>query len=81
MAKTGQRALVTDGTPGRKNSVTSSNIAPLILAVQHFPLVPKSTESVRVTARILDEITNGISAFVFYRLDGSHRICIDWDVR
>ncbi|HYV30380.1 MAG TPA: CotH kinase family protein, partial [Candidatus Binatia bacterium] len=58
-----------NGTPGARNSVLRSDIAPLILDVLHFPAVPRSTDTVAVTARILDELTNGLTVSVFYRVD------------
>ena len=63
-------STVPDGTPGRANSVSSGNIAPLILDAEHFPLVPKSTESVAIRARIVDESTNGLAVAVHHRVDG-----------
>ena len=62
---------VTNGTPGRANSVASTNIAPLIVDVSQFPLIPKSTQSVTLTARILDEATNGISVTLHHQIDGA----------
>lgn len=61
----------TNGTPGAVNSAASTNAAPLILDVQHFPLVPSSTNTVAVVARLLDESASGLRAWVCYRLDGS----------
>jgi hypothetical protein len=64
-------SVTTGGTPGKPNSVAQTDIAPLIVEALHFPLVPKSTNAVMVTARILDEQTNGISVMLHYRLDGA----------
>ena len=63
-------SLVTNGTPGRANSVLTNNIAPLILEVAHFPPVPKPTEPVAVTARVVDE-TNEVTAVLYYRSHSS----------
>ena len=60
-------SLATNGTPGAANSVTSTNIGPLILDLAHFPAVPRSTNAVTVTAKILDERTNGLVVTVFFR--------------
>ena len=60
------------GTPGRANSVARANIAPMILEATHFPAIPKSSDPVTVTAKLLDEQTNGLSAMVHYRLDGQN---------
>ena len=54
-ARTGVRSAIANGTPGRTNSVLQSNIAPMILDVIHSPAIPKSTNSVTVTARLVDE--------------------------
>lgn len=59
------------GTPGAANSTADANIAPLIRNVSQSPAVPSSTEIVTVTARITDEATTGITATLFYRIDGA----------
>ena len=64
-------STVVNGTPGAANSIASSNIAPLIENLGQFPLIPKSTDQVTVTAKIDDEQTTGISAQVFFRNDGA----------
>jgi hypothetical protein len=56
-----------NGTPGAANSVRSGNIAPMILELQHFPAVPKSTDPVTISARLVDEQTNGLSVTLFHR--------------
>jgi hypothetical protein len=60
-------STVNNGTPGVANSVVATNTAPFIRDVSHFPLVPRSTETVRVTARIRDEQTNGLVVTLNYR--------------
>lgn len=59
------------GTPGRANSITRTNVAPLILDVAHGPLVPHSTDPVTVTVRLLDERTDGLAVGLSWRLDGN----------
>ncbi|MBI5387486.1 MAG: lamin tail domain-containing protein [Verrucomicrobia bacterium] len=59
-------SLTPEGTPGRANSVASANLAPLVLNVAHAPLVPRSTDAVIVTARLLDE-QPGVTVAVFSR--------------
>ena len=56
-----------NGTPGTANSIASTNVPPLVLEVAHFPVVPRSTNPVTVTAKILDERTNGLAVTLFYR--------------
>ena len=57
-----------NGTPGRANSVASTNTAPLVQDVTHFPPVPRSTDPVAITARVTDELSNGVqSVTLFYR--------------
>lgn len=58
-----------NGTPGRANSVARANAAPFIRDVTHFPPVPKSTEPVYVTARVSDELTNGVQSVTLYYRD------------
>jgi hypothetical protein len=60
---------VTNGTPGAANSVLQTNIAPLILNVQHLPPIPCSLDSVLVTAQLLDERSSNLTATLFWRLD------------
>ncbi len=55
------------GTPGTSNSVRETNSAPFISRVANFPLVPRSTDAVRITARIDDELTTGLTITLFYR--------------
>jgi hypothetical protein len=64
-------SLLTDGTPGQPNSVAQTNIAPIILEVQHLPPVPRSTDPVLVTARLLDERGSNVTAFLHWRLDAA----------
>ena len=64
-------SLVAEGTPGRLNSVVQTNVAPLILDVQHLPAVPRSADAVLVTARLLDERSSNLTATLNWRLDGS----------
>jgi hypothetical protein len=51
------------GTPGTANSVHNTDIAPLILDTTHAPAVPKSTETVTITARLLDEAGGTLTLF------------------
>ena len=56
-----------NGTPGVVNSTRTSNIPPMILEARHEPAVPRSTDTVSITARILDEQTNGLTVRLWYR--------------
>lgn len=60
-------SLTVGGTPGAANSVRTPNIPPLILEVQHSPTVPQSTQTVTITARLVDEQDSGIVAALFHR--------------
>jgi hypothetical protein len=56
------------GTPGKMNFVIRDNIAPLILDVTHIPAIPRSTNFVIITAKVLDELPNGVqNVTMFYR--------------
>ncbi len=63
-------STVDQGTPGAVNSVAAANSAPLIQDVTQFPIIPRSTDPVTITARLIDEQTNGLTAAVHWRLDG-----------
>jgi len=60
-----------NGTPGAANSIASTNIAPIIENLTHFPIVPKSTQIVTITAKVTDELTTGLNVSLFYRDDGA----------
>lgn len=61
------------GTPGAANSTkdADNNVAPLILDVTHFPVIPRSTNPVVISARLVDELSVGLSATLFWRVDGA----------
>ena len=62
---------IANGTPGQANSAASTNTAPMILDVGQFPVVPKSTQSVSITARILGTQPGGYEVILHHRVDGS----------
>lgn len=59
------------GTPGAANSVRVDEIAPLIGDVEHSPIVPHSTDIVTVTARVIDELSTGLTVSLRWRRDQS----------
>lgn len=59
------------GTPGAPNSVLAADIAPVILNAAHFPLVPRSTDLVTVTAQVIDDGNAVNTVLVHYRNDGA----------
>jgi len=63
-------SLINGGTPGTANSVADDDIAPLILDALHWPVIPGSNDAVTISARILDESANGITAILYYHEDG-----------
>ncbi len=63
-------SLVNGGTPGTANSAASGNVAPLILDVVHWPIIPGHDEPVTASVRIMDESTTGITTVLHYRRDG-----------
>ncbi len=66
-------SLVDQGTPGNANSVLENDIAPLILDAVHFPIVPRSTNAVSITARIVDEAAGNFPVTLYYRADAARR--------
>lgn len=70
----GQNWVASDpcgGTPGIVNSTATNETAPLILDVEHSPIIPRATDTVTVTARMVDESTDEVSATLHYRIDNS----------
>lgn len=59
------------GTPGQANSTSTNNVAPLIYDVAHFPVVPKSTNSVTISARIVDGGPGPVSVSLYFRNAGT----------
>jgi hypothetical protein len=59
------------GTPGAVNSAIDGDVAPLIADVKQSPEVPGSTDVVTITARLSDEAVSGLTATLFYRIDGA----------
>jgi hypothetical protein len=59
------------GTPGAPNSIARNNIAPLILGTTHFPAVPRSTDAVLITARIVDEAAGGLTVNLRWRVSSA----------
>jgi len=59
------------GTPGGPNSVAAADVAPLILDVTHFPAVAKSTNTVAITVRIVDESGANLTVILHHRVDGA----------
>ncbi len=62
-------STVDQGTPGAANSVAEANSAPLIQELTQFPIIPHSTDSVTITARLIDEQTTGLAADLHWRID------------
>jgi len=58
------------GTPKATNSTATADLPPIVLDVNHWPPVPTTTESVTVTARLVDESPATATATVQYRIDG-----------
>ncbi len=63
-------SLPNGGTPGSVNSVDAADSAPIIEEVRNLPIIPRSSDSVTVTAKITDEMANP-TVRVHYRIDGA----------
>ena len=59
------------GTPGAANSLGSVDTAPLVGEVVHRPAVPRPTDPVTVTARVVDDGPGAVSVRLHHRIDGS----------
>lgn len=62
---------VSGGTPGGPNTVADADIAPLILDLAQTPVIPRSTDSVTITARLIDELGPVSTAALHYRVDSA----------
>ena len=62
---------VVNGTPGTPNSVAASDIPPMILDLRQTPIIPRSTEPVTITTRIIDELGTAKTAMLYYRVDAA----------
>ncbi|RYD27495.1 MAG: hypothetical protein EOP86_24445, partial [Verrucomicrobiaceae bacterium] len=56
------------GTPGAANSRFTADAAPFILKTGHRPVVPVSSQSVRVTAEVTDEAAAGLTVSLKWRV-------------
>jgi hypothetical protein len=64
-------SLLDGGTPGRVNSVATNHVAPFILNVRHLPAIPRSTNTVTISARVLAAPGISPNVTVHYRVDGA----------
>lgn len=63
--------LQTNTTPGKANSVASENIPPIIYELSHTPVIPKSSDPVLISAHIVDDSNDSVTAMLHWRLDGA----------
>ncbi|MHC1768018.1 MAG: lamin tail domain-containing protein [Verrucomicrobiia bacterium] len=59
------------GTPGGPNSMASLMATPFITRVRHRPAVPKSTDSVTVTAQLVPKPDPAVTVNLLSRVDGA----------
>ncbi len=65
------QSLDTGGTPGAVNGNASSDIAPIISNIKHRPHIPRSTDPIRISARIASELADNVTIALRWRLDGT----------
>ena len=58
------------GTPGRANSRSVADAAPLIIDTQHTPSIPQSDDAVLVEARVIDEASEAPQVWLNWRVNG-----------
>ncbi|MFC1569443.1 CotH kinase family protein [bacterium] len=71
--ETGQNWTASDntgGTPGKINSVSETNSAPIFLDVDHYPVIPHSDENVAIVAEMNYDETSVMAVKLYYRRDG-----------
>lgn len=66
-------SLVPGGTPGLENSVLSRDIEPLIVEVKQAPTIPRSSDLVQITVRVIDKNQHSVSSVLRWRIDGAAR--------
>ncbi|MGI8604256.1 MAG: lamin tail domain-containing protein [Verrucomicrobiales bacterium] len=59
------------GTPGQANSIASINTAPLIKDVKHRPAVPTSSDPIKISCDIEDEVAGSATATLFWRISSA----------
>ncbi|MCF7976397.1 MAG: lamin tail domain-containing protein [Phycisphaerae bacterium] len=64
-------SLNRDGTPGQTNSVADATLVPLIKNVRQSPVLPTSSDEVKVTATLEFGGTTPLNATLYYRVDQS----------
>ncbi len=58
-------------TPGRANTSATANIPPLVVEVNHAPIIPRSSDPVTITARVIDESSSGLAVNLYSRVDSA----------
>jgi hypothetical protein len=58
------------GTPGRINSCSETNSAPVFIEVDQYPIIPHSDEDVTIVAEMIDENGPVKSVKLYFRRDG-----------
>ncbi|MDB4491407.1 lamin tail domain-containing protein [bacterium] len=58
------------GTPGATNSTFTENLAPVIQDVAHEPIIPRSSDTITITAQVTDDADPSTVVSLFYRIDG-----------
>jgi len=69
-----EESKLEQGTPGQDNSARRPNLPPMILDAAHFPIVPRSNDTVLVRARLIDESTTGLAASLHYRVASGEEV-------
>src|SRR6185436_4126537 len=63
-------SVSSNGTPGAQNSVYDATPAPLVFGTRNAPVIPLPSQSVTITATILDESVTP-TATLYYRRDAA----------
>lgn len=58
-------------TPGRINVSASANIPPMVVEVNHAPIIPRSSDPVGITARVIDESPSVLTVNLWWRIDSA----------
>ena len=58
-------------SPGRINVSATNNIPPMVVEVNHAPIIPRSTDPVTITAHVIDESSTGLTVNLYSRVDSA----------
>jgi len=62
-------SLATHGTPGAQNGRYQASVAPIVAEPAHAPVIPAASQSVTITALVIDDTNPSPTVTLYHRLD------------